>query len=225
MTINDLLTTEAERIEWPENTKPKFTRKRGTKMTKVAYNTKTKRYNTSILTRQYQWENQSGELSQTHTSTSVTIKQKEYVVINAPNRLEPNTKYVVTAPYCHWIWERSITVLALLSYAICNTHLTRGVVKSAIKDVHTEEALRQRIAEQECYTELVQTITKAITDISETENPSVGYKNKKDEIYGVIKFIREKRVKPSCKILSGDSFQTFRQQPKTQVQWTWQGTL
>ena len=42
--INDLLTTEAERIEWPENMEPKFTRKRGTKMTKVAYDTKTKRY-------------------------------------------------------------------------------------------------------------------------------------------------------------------------------------
>ena len=32
--INDLLTTEAEGIEWSQNTKPKFTRKRGTKMTK-----------------------------------------------------------------------------------------------------------------------------------------------------------------------------------------------
>ena len=89
-------------------------------------------------------------------------------------------------------------MLALLSYAICNTHLTRGVVKSAIKDAHTEEALRQKIVEQECYTELVQTITTTITDISEAENPSVGYENKIDEINGVIEFIREKRVKPSC---------------------------
>ena len=40
--INDLLTTEAESIEWPENTVPKFTTKRGTKMTKVAYDNKTK---------------------------------------------------------------------------------------------------------------------------------------------------------------------------------------
>ena len=42
--IKDLLMTEAERIEWPENMEPKFTRKRGTKMTKVAYDNKTKRY-------------------------------------------------------------------------------------------------------------------------------------------------------------------------------------
>ena len=126
-------------------------------------------------------------------------------MINTPNRLEPNTKYIITAPYCHWIQERSRTVLALLLYAICNALLTRGIVKTAIKDVHTEEALCQRIAEQECYTKLVQTITTAITDISEEENPSVGYENKIDQINGVIEFIREKRVKPSCKILSGDT--------------------
>ena len=57
----------------------------------------------------------------------------------------------------------------------------------------------------ECYTKLVQSITTAIADISEAENPSVGYENKIDEINGVIEFIREKRVKPSCKILSGDT--------------------
>ena len=111
-------------------------------------------------------------------------------MINAPNRLQPDTKYVVTVPYCHWIRERSITVLALLLYAICNAHPTRGIVKIAIKDVHTEEAVCQRIAEQECYTKLVQTITTAITDISEAENPSVGYENKIDEINEVIEFIR-----------------------------------
>ena len=69
-------------------------------------------------------------------------------MISAPNRLEPDTKYVVTAPYCHGIQERSITVLALLLYAICNTHLTRGIVKTAIKDANTKETLCQRIAEQ-----------------------------------------------------------------------------
>ena len=91
-------------------------------------------------------------------------------MINAPNRPEPDAKYVITAPYCHWIWERSITVLVLLSYAIHNAHLTRSVVKTAIKEVPTEETLHQRITEQECYTELVQTIPTAITDVSEAEN-------------------------------------------------------
>ena len=188
--INDLLTTEAERIEWPENMEPKFTRKRGTKMTKVTYDTKTKRYTYFDKTVP------AGEpirlyIPDSYIYFSYHSEKKEYVVINTLNRLKPDTKYVVTAPYCHWIWERSITVLALLLYAIHNAHLTRGIVKTAIKGVHTEEALCQRIAEQECYTELVQTITTAITDISEAENPSVGYKNKIDEISGVIKFIRE----------------------------------
>ena len=36
--------TDAEKVEWPENTEPKFTRKNGAKITKVTYNTKTKRY-------------------------------------------------------------------------------------------------------------------------------------------------------------------------------------
>ena len=202
--INDLLTTEAERIEWPANTEPKFTRKRGTKMTKVAYDTKTKKYTYFDKTVP------AGEPTRLHIPDSYIYfsyhpAKKEYVVVNTPNRLKPDTKYVITAPYCHWIQERSITVLALLSYAIRNAHLTKGVVKTAIKDAHTEEALCQRIAEQECYTELVQTITTAITDISAAENPLVGYKNKIDEISGVIEFIREKRVKPSCKILSEDT--------------------
>ena len=73
--------------------------------------------------------------------------KKEYVVINAPNRLEPDAKYIVTAPYCHWIREKSITVFALLSYAIHNAHLTRNIVITAIKEAPTEETLCQRIAE------------------------------------------------------------------------------
>ena len=152
--------------------------------------------------------------------------KKEYVVINTPNRLKPDTKYIVTAPYCHWIWERSITVLC--TTLICNLqcNLTRSIVKTAIKDAHTEEALHQRITEQECYTKLVQTITAAITDISEAENPSVGYKNKIDKINGVIEFIREKRVKQAVRSYQETQYsQTFRQQPKTQLQWTQQGTL
>ena len=216
--INDLFTTEAERIECPENTEPKFTRKRGTKMTKVTYDTKTKRYMYFDKTVPV-GEPIRLDIPDSYIYFSYHPAKKGYVVINTPNRLEPDTKYIITAPYCHWIQERSITVLALLSYAICNAHLTRGIVKTAIKDAHTEEALHQRIAEQEYYTKLVQTITTAITDISEAENPSVGYENKIDEINGVIKFIRENRVKPSCKILSGDTvfsdFQTAAEDTTT----------
>ena len=173
-------------------------------MTKVAYDIKTKRY-TYFDKTVPAGEPIRLDIPDSYIYFSYHQAKKENVVINTPNRLKPNTKYIVTAPYCHWIQERSITVLALLSYAIRNAHLTRGIVKTAIKDTHTEEALHQRIAEQEYYTKLVQTITTAITDISEAENPSVGYENKIDEINRVIKFIREKRVKPSCKILSGDT--------------------
>ena len=67
--------------------------------------------------------------------------KKEYVVIDTPNRREPDAKYVVTAPFCHWIRERNITVLALLSYATQNAHSTRGNVQKAIKEAPSEEML------------------------------------------------------------------------------------
>ena len=42
--INEILTATLEKIEWPEDTEPNFTRKRTTRAIRVAYNTKTKRY-------------------------------------------------------------------------------------------------------------------------------------------------------------------------------------
>ena len=42
--INDLLVADKERTVWPENTEPKFTRKKGTKLIKVAFDTKIKKY-------------------------------------------------------------------------------------------------------------------------------------------------------------------------------------
>ena len=161
-------------------------------MTKVACDTKTKRY-TYFNKTVPAGEPIRLDIPDSHIYFSYHPAKKGYVVINEPNRLEPDTKYIITAPYCHWIQERSITVHALLSYVICNSHLTRGIVKTVFKDADTEEALCQKIGEQECYTELVQTITTAITDISEAENPLVGYENKIHEINGVIKFIREKK--------------------------------
>ena len=67
--------------------------------------------------------------------------KNEYVVIEAPNRQEPDAKYVITAPHCHWIQERSITVSALLSYAIIITHSARNNLQRAIKNAPTEEGL------------------------------------------------------------------------------------
>ena len=130
--------------------------------------------------------------------------KKEYIMIDAPNRHEPDTKYIVTAPYCHLIQDRNITVLALLSYAIHNAHLTRGNVQKAIKEAPTEETLCQRITEQECYTELVEIILTAITDLSEAEL-SVSHKDKIEKINGMIEFMWEKGVKPGCKTLTGET--------------------
>ena len=93
-------------------------------------------------------------------------------------------------------------MLALLSYAVHNAHLTTGNVQKAIKEASTEETLSQRITEQECYTEI---ITTAITDLSEAENPSVSHKDKTDKINGMIEFMQEKGAKPSCMTLTGET--------------------
>ena len=114
--INDLLMIDAERVEWPENTEPKFTRKKAAKITKVAYNTKTKRYT------YYDKSVTAGEPIRLDIPDSFIYfnycpVKKEYIVINTPNRFEPDAKYIVTASYCHWIRERNIILLTLLMYA------------------------------------------------------------------------------------------------------------
>ena len=195
-----IITVDAEKVGWPENVEPKFIRKRGTKVTKVSYDTKMKRYtyygNKSVTA----GEPIRLDIPDAFLYFSYHPVKKEYIKIDAPSRHKPDAKYVVTAPYSHWIRQRHITVLALLAYATQNAQVTRNVVKSAI-----EEALHQRIAEQECYTELVETIISAVTDISEVENPSVNYKDKVDVINGLIEFIREKGMKPSCQLLPQDT--------------------
>ena len=40
--INNLLVADRERTVWPENTEPKFTGKKDTKLTKVAFDTKSR---------------------------------------------------------------------------------------------------------------------------------------------------------------------------------------
>ena len=202
--INELLTIDAEKVDWPENIEPKFTRKRGTKVIKVSYNTKMKRYtyydNKSVTA----GEPIRLDIPDVFLYFSYHLVKKEYIKIDAPSKHKPDAKYVVTAPYCHWIWERNITVfavLAVLAYATQNAQVTQSNVKTAIKEAPTKEILHQRIAEHECYTELVKTIISAVIDVSQVENPSVNYKEKVDVINGVIKFIREKEVEPSCKLL------------------------
>ena len=119
---------------------PKFIGKKGAKMTRVTYDTKAKRYT-------YQ-ENRvpAGELIRLdipdlYIYFSYHPTKREYVVIDAPNRHELNAKFVVTAPFCHWIRERNVTVLTLLLYAIQNARSTRSNVQKAIKEATSEEML------------------------------------------------------------------------------------
>ena len=126
-------------------------------------------------------------------------------MIDTPNRCEPDAKYIVTAPYCHWIRERNITVFALLSYTIQNTHSTRGNVQKAIKEAPSEEMLQQRIMEQECYTKLVEIILTAITDLLEAGDLSVSHEVKVEKINGMIEFMQDKGVRPGCKKLTKET--------------------
>ena len=64
--------------------------------------------------------------------------------------------------------------------------------------------LHAKIAELRCYIKLVQTILKGVTEISDAENPIASAQNQIDVINTVVKFIRGKKIKPSCKKLSED---------------------
>ena len=126
-------------------------------------------------------------------------------MIDAPNRREPNAKFVVTAPFCHWIRERNITVIALLSYTTRTTHTARGNIQKAIKDAPSEEILWQRITEQECYTELVEIILATITDLSDACDLSKGHEVHVEKINRMIEFMWDKGVKPGCKTLTRET--------------------
>ena len=96
--INNLLTADADRTEWLENTEPKFTRKKGAKMTKVTYDTKAKRYTYQEKTVPA-GETIRLDIPNSYIYFSYHPAKKEYVMIDALNRLEPDAKYIITAPY------------------------------------------------------------------------------------------------------------------------------
>ena len=114
-------------------------------------------------------------------------------------------KYVVTAPLCHWIRERSITVSALLSYTIRITHSARSNLQKAIKNAPLEEVLQKKIAKQECYTELVDIILGAITDLSDACDLSKNHETYVEKINSMINFMRKRGVKPGCKTLTRET--------------------
>ena len=109
-------------------------------------------------------------------------------MIDTPNRQEPDTKHLVTAFLCHWIQERSITVSALLSYAIRITHSARSNLQKVIKNTPSEEVLQKKIAKQECYTELVDIILGVITDLSDVCDLSKNHETYVEKINSMINF-------------------------------------
>ena len=52
--INDLIVADKDRTIWPENTEPKFTGKKGAKLIKVAFDTKSKQGSYMALCRAVQ---------------------------------------------------------------------------------------------------------------------------------------------------------------------------
>ena len=176
-------------------------------MIKVAFDTKSKKY-------MYAYDQKEEvpveeairlDIPDTHIYFCFHPTKNEYVVIDAPNRQEPDAKYAVTAPLCHWIQERSITVSALLSYAIRITHSARSNIQKAIKNAPSEEVLQKKIAKQECYTELVDIILGAMTDLSDVCDLSKNHETYIEKINSMINFMCERGVKPGCKTLTRET--------------------
>ena len=205
--INDLIVADKDRTTWPENTEPKFTGKKGTKLIKVAFDTKSKKYMHAYEEKEEVPVEEAIRLDipDTHIYFCFHPTKNEYVVIDAPNRWKFNAKYVVTAPLCHWIRERSITVSALLSYTIRITHSARSNLQKAIKNAPLEEVLQKKIAKQECYTELVDIILGTITDLSDASDLSKNHETYMEKINSMINFMHERGIKPGCKTLTRET--------------------
>ena len=102
--INDLLVADKERTVWLENTEPKFTGKKGTKLIKVAYDTKIKRYTHAHEGKEVPVEEPIRlDIPDSHIYFSFHPTKNKYVMIDAPNRQESDAKYIITASFCHWI--------------------------------------------------------------------------------------------------------------------------
>ena len=94
------MSSRQRKAVWPENMEPKFTGKKGTKMTKVAYNMKIKRYTHEGKEIPVE-EPIRLDIPDSYIYFSFHPTKNEYVMIDAPNRWEPNAKFIVTAPFCH----------------------------------------------------------------------------------------------------------------------------
>ena len=90
-------------------------------------------------------------------------------------------------------------------YTIRITHTARSSVQKAIRDTLSEEALQKKIAEQECYTKLVEIILGAITDLSDACDVTKEHRTYVEKINGMIEFMHEKGMKPGCKTLTRET--------------------
>ena len=93
----------------------------------------------------------------------------------------------------------------LLSYAIRITHSARTNLQKAVKNTPTEEGLQKKIAEQECYTELVNIILGAITNLSDACDLNKNHETYVEKINSMIIFMCESGVKPGCKTLTRET--------------------
>ena len=93
----------------------------------------------------------------------------------------------------------------LLSYAIRITHSAGTNLQKPVKNTPTEEGLQKKIAKQECYTELVDIILGAITNLSDACNLSKNHETYIEKINSMIIFMRESGVKPGCKTLTRET--------------------
>ena len=78
-------------------------------------------------------------------------------------------------------------------------------MQKAIKNTPLEEVLQKKIAEQECYTELVDIILGAITDLSDVCDLSKNHETYIEKINSMINFMHERGVKPGCKTLTRET--------------------
>ena len=180
--------------------------KKGTKLIKVAFNTKIKKYTHVHEGKEVPVGEPIGlDIPDSYIYFSFHPTKNEYVMIDTPNRREPDAKYIITAPFCHWIRERNIIVSVLLSYTIRITHTARGNIQKAIKDAPLEEMLQKKIAKQECYTDLVEIILAAIADLSDACDLSKEHGTHVEKINGMIEFMREKGLKPGCITLTRET--------------------
>ena len=101
--INDLLVADKDRTAWPENTEPKFTGKKGTKLIEVAFDTKSKKYTHTYEEKEEVLVKEAIRLDipDSYIYFSFHQTKNEYIMIDTPNRQEPNAKYIITAPFCH----------------------------------------------------------------------------------------------------------------------------